>query len=126
MHGFTGGGRRQASSPKRRRIVALARVSRCAVRAHVPMIGGRLAEATFTDVEETDAILVSDGVASPYREADFQEDHDVDNADLALWRMNFGATTGATTTFSPASRQASTAVRIASIRASGMTRVSIG
>jgi hypothetical protein len=54
--------------------------------------------ATFTDGEETDAILVSDGVANPYRQADFQEDHDVDNNDLAQWRANFGLATGATHT----------------------------
>jgi hypothetical protein len=60
---------------------------------------GHLAfRATFTDAEETDAILVSDGVASPFRAADFQEDHDVDNNDLAQWRLNFGLTTGATHT----------------------------
>ena len=60
---------------------------------------GHLAfRATFTDAEETDAILVSDGVASPYRAADFQEDHDVDNNDLAQWRTNFGLASGATHT----------------------------
>jgi hypothetical protein len=57
---------------------------------------GHLAfRATFTDAEETDAILVSDGVANPYRAADFQEDHDVDAGDLAQWRANFGLATGA-------------------------------
>jgi hypothetical protein len=52
--------------------------------------------ATFTG--GTAAILVADGVASPFRAADFQEDHDVDNNDLVQWRANFGSSSGATHT----------------------------
>ena len=50
--------------------------------------------ATFTD--DTQAVVVSDAAASPYRAGDFQEDNDVDVGDLGRWKMNAGLAAGAT------------------------------
>lgn len=46
--------------------------------------------------DEVDAVLVSDLVAAPeFYEADFDEDGDVDNADLVKWETGYGASSGA-------------------------------